>query len=69
MAQHLILLTQASQRAWRLGKQEEVRMFYLAYAVRFWADVSDATARGLMRASFLYLPSILLLLLLNPLPV
>jgi hypothetical protein len=32
MAQHLILLTQASQRAWRLGKQNEVRIFYLAYA-------------------------------------
>ncbi len=32
MAQHLILLTQASQRAWRLGKQAEVRIFYLAYA-------------------------------------
>ncbi len=32
MAQHLILLTQASQRAWRLGKQGEVRIFYLAYA-------------------------------------
>jgi hypothetical protein len=32
MAQHLILLTQASQRAWQLGKQEEVRIFYLAYA-------------------------------------
>jgi len=32
MAQHLILLTQASQRAWCLGKQEEVRIFYLAYA-------------------------------------
>jgi hypothetical protein len=32
MAQHLILLTQASQRAWRLGKHEEVRIFYLAYA-------------------------------------
>jgi hypothetical protein len=31
MAQHLILLTQASQRAWRLGKQQEVRIFYLAY--------------------------------------
>jgi len=26
------LLTQASQRAWRLGKQGEVRIFYLAYA-------------------------------------
>jgi len=32
MAQHPILLTQASQRAWRLGKQAEVRIFYLAYA-------------------------------------
>ncbi|HEY3228849.1 MAG TPA: helicase-related protein, partial [Roseiflexaceae bacterium] len=32
MAQHLILLTQASQRAWRLGKQDEVRIYYLAYA-------------------------------------
>ncbi len=32
MAQHLILLTQASQRAWRLGKQGEVRIFYLAYS-------------------------------------
>ena len=32
LAQHLILLTQASQRAWRLGKQGEVRIFYLAYA-------------------------------------
>jgi hypothetical protein len=31
MAQHLILLTQASQRAWRLGKSEEVRIYYLAY--------------------------------------
>ena len=43
-------------------------LFYLAAAVRFWSDVSDATARGLLRASFLYLPAILLLLLLNPLP-
>jgi hypothetical protein len=31
MAQHLILLTQASQRAWWVGKQEEVRIYYLAY--------------------------------------
>jgi protoheme IX farnesyltransferase len=43
-------------------------LFYLAYAVRFWSDVSDATARRLLRASFLYLPAVLLLLLLNPLP-
>jgi hypothetical protein len=26
------LLTQASQRAWRLGKREEVRIYYLAYS-------------------------------------
>ena len=38
MAQHLILLTQASQRAWRLGKQGEVRIFYLAYSGTFSHD-------------------------------
>jgi protoheme IX farnesyltransferase len=43
-------------------------LFYLAYAVRFWSDVSDATARRLLRASFLYLPAVLSLLLLNPMP-
>ena len=43
-------------------------LFYLVYAVRFWSDVSDLTARRLLRASFLYLPAILLLLLLNPMP-
>jgi protoheme IX farnesyltransferase len=43
-------------------------LFYLASAVRFWSDVSDATARRLLRASFLYLPAILWLLLLNPMP-
>jgi protoheme IX farnesyltransferase len=43
-------------------------LFYLAYSVRFWADVSDLTARRLLRASFLYLPAVLLLMLLNPLP-
>jgi len=43
-------------------------LFYLAYAVRFWANVSDRTARALMWASFVYLPCVLLLLLLNPLP-
>ena len=44
-------------------------LFYLACSVRFWADVSDRTARRLLRASFLYLPAILALLLLNPLRV
>ena len=41
-------------------------LFYLYYAARFWWDVNDTTARRLLRASFLYLPAILLLLLLNP---
>ncbi len=44
-------------------------VFYLAFATRFWFDVNDATARRLLRASFLYLPAVLLLLLLNPMPV
>jgi len=43
-------------------------LFYLTYSVRFWSDVSDASARRLLRASFLYLPAVLALLLLNPLP-
>lgn len=43
-------------------------LFYLAFAIRFWLDVSEETARSLLRASFLYLPAVLLLLLLNPLP-
>ncbi len=42
--------------------------FYLAMAVGFWLDVSDASARRLLRASFLYLPAVLALLLLNPMP-
>lgn len=32
LAMNLFLLDQASRRAWRLGKQEEVRIYYLAYA-------------------------------------
>ncbi|MEO9030058.1 MAG: DUF6094 domain-containing protein [Ktedonobacteraceae bacterium] len=32
MAMNLFLLDQASRRAWRLGKREEVRIYYLAYA-------------------------------------
>ena len=43
-------------------------LFYLAVSVRFWGEVSDQTARRLLRASFVYLPAILALLLLNPLP-
>ena len=41
-------------------------LFYLYHAARFWWDVNDQTARRLLRSSFLYLPAILLLLLLNP---
>jgi protoheme IX farnesyltransferase len=40
--------------------------YYFYYAVRFWLDVNDRTARRLLRASFLYLPLVYLLLLLNP---
>jgi protoheme IX farnesyltransferase len=40
--------------------------FYFYYAFRFWLEVNDRTARRLLRASILYLPLILLLLLLNP---
>jgi len=43
-------------------------LYYLAASARFWADADDASARKLMGASFLYLPAVLLLLLLNPLP-
>jgi protoheme IX farnesyltransferase len=44
-------------------------LFYLAAALRFWARADEAAARRLLRASFVYLPAALLLLLLNPLPV
>ncbi len=43
-------------------------IFYLVNAVRFWFRVEDQSARRLMWASFVYLPAILLLLLLNPMP-
>jgi heme o synthase len=43
-------------------------LLYLAVAVAFWAEVNDLNARRLLRTSFLYLPAILALLLLNPLP-
>ena len=39
--------------------------YYLYHAVRFWLDVNDRTARKLMKASFLYLPAILILLLID----
>ncbi|WZO95963.1 heme o synthase [Isosphaeraceae bacterium EP7] len=43
-------------------------LYYLTQATRFWMDVNDASARRLLYTSFLYLPAILLLLLLNPSP-
>jgi heme o synthase len=41
-------------------------LVYLAASFRFWRETSDLTARRLLRTSFIYLPAILLLLLLNP---
>jgi protoheme IX farnesyltransferase len=43
-------------------------LIYLLAAARFWISVSDSTARRLLRTSFVYLPAVLLLLLLNPMP-
>ena len=43
-------------------------IYYLIDSIKFWMNISDQSARKLMRASFLYLPAIVLLLLLNPLP-
>jgi protoheme IX farnesyltransferase len=40
----------------------------LVAAARFWLEASDRNARRLLRVSFVYLPAILLLLLLNPVP-
>jgi protoheme IX farnesyltransferase len=43
-------------------------LLYVADAVCFNRDVTERTARRLLRTSYLYLPAILALLLLNPLP-
>ena len=51
---------------WYLGGALALGFYYANYAARFCLDVNDQTARRLLRASFLYLPAILLLLLLNP---
>ena len=51
---------------WYLAGALALGVYYLYHAVRFWLDVNDRTARRLLRASFLYLPLVLLLLLLNP---
>ena len=51
---------------WYFAAALALGLFYLAGAVRFWSDVSDATARRLLAASFVYLPAVLLALVLNP---
>ena len=43
-------------------------LLYLGAAIQFWTAVSESTARRLLRMSFCYLPLVLLLLVLNPLP-
>jgi len=43
-------------------------LLYLVVAIQFWTGVSESTARRLLRMSFCYLPLVLLLLVLNPLP-
>jgi protoheme IX farnesyltransferase len=50
---------------WYFAAALVLGVYYLAASVRFWHAVSDATARRLMGASFLYLPLILLMLLFN----
>jgi protoheme IX farnesyltransferase len=41
---------------------------YFVAALRFWAGAGEDSARRLLRASFLHLPGVLVLLVLNPLP-
>lgn len=41
-------------------------LFYLTYAIRFCWNVNDASARALLWSSVVYLPTILLLLVFNP---
>jgi protoheme IX farnesyltransferase len=43
-------------------------IYYLVEAVLFWRDVDSERARRLLKASFVYLPAILFLLLLDPMP-
>jgi len=43
-------------------------LLYLVAAIQFWTGVSESTARRLLRMSFFYLPLVLLLLVLNPMP-
>jgi protoheme IX farnesyltransferase len=43
-------------------------LYYLVDAGRFWLDATDLRARRLLYSSFLYLPAILILMLLNSTP-
>jgi protoheme IX farnesyltransferase len=43
-------------------------LMYLGDALSFWLQASDARARRLLMTSFLYLPAVLLLMFLNPVP-
>ena len=51
---------------WYFAGALALGLFYFYHAARFWLDVNDRTARRLLRASILYLPLVLLLLLLDP---
>ena len=70
---HALLLLPAGLIPWAIGLGGRwyfvgafaLGVYYLNYATRFWLDVNDKTARKLLRASFLYLPLVLLLLLLD----
>lgn len=54
---------------WYFAGAMALGLFYLYHAARFWWDVNDRSAKRLLRASFLYLPLILLLLLLDAQPL
>ncbi len=51
---------------WYFGVATVLGVYYLVRSLRFWAERTDANARRLMMASFLYLPLILAMLLANP---
>lgn len=54
--------------SWYFAGAMALSGLYLMSSIRFWADVSDASARRLLRTSVVYLPALLTLLLLNPMP-
>ncbi len=70
---HALLLVPGGLVPWTIGLGGRfyfagalvLGLFYFYYAVRFCLDVNDRTARRLLRASILYLPLVLLLLLLD----